>query len=46
VEIIPAERAKINCRKPVAFQIDGEYIGKETVINIKILPEKLSIAIP
>jgi len=46
VEIIPAERAKITCRKPVAFQIDGEYIGKETVINIKILPEKLSIAIP
>lgn len=46
VEIIPAEKAKITCRKPVAFQIDGEYIGKKTEVEIKILPEKLRIAIP
>ena len=46
VEIIRAKRAKITCKKPVSFQIDGEYIGKETEIDIKILPEKLRIAIP
>jgi len=46
VEIIPAENAKITCEKPVSFQIDGEYIGKESEVEIKILPEKLRIAIP
>lgn len=46
VEIIPATSAKISCKKPVSFQIDGEYIGEETEIEIKILPEKLRIMIP
>jgi len=46
VEIIPAKKAKVTSKKPVAFQIDGEYIGKVTEIDIKILPEKLRIAIP
>lgn len=46
VEIIPAKKAKVICKKPVSFQIDGEYIGKETQIEIKMIPEKLRIAIP
>ena len=46
VEIIQTKKAKILCKKPVSFQIDGEYIGKETEIDIHILPEKLKIAIP
>ncbi|MDX1542936.1 MAG: YegS/Rv2252/BmrU family lipid kinase [Christiangramia sp.] len=46
IEIIPATKAKVTCLKPVSFQVDGEYIGKETEIEIKILPEKLRIAIP
>lgn len=46
VEIIPAKKARVTCEKPVSFQIDGEYIGKETEIDIKMLPEKLRIAIP
>ncbi|SDR87790.1 YegS/Rv2252/BmrU family lipid kinase [Gramella sp. MAR_2010_147] len=46
VEIIPAREAIITCKKPVSFQIDGEYIGEETKIEIKMLPEKLRIAIP
>lgn len=46
VEIIPAKTARVTCEKPVSFQIDGEYIGKETEIDIKMLPEKLRIAIP
>ncbi|APG59751.1 diacylglycerol/lipid kinase family protein [Christiangramia salexigens] len=46
VEIIPAREAHISCKKPVAFQIDGEFIGKETSIDIKILNKKLRIAIP
>ncbi len=46
VEIIPAKSAKVYCKKPVPFQVDGEYIGKETEIDIKILPEKLKIIVP
>ena len=46
VEIIQAKEARITCKKPVSFQIDGEYIGKETDIKIKILTEKLRMAIP
>ena len=46
VEIIPAKEASIKCKNPVAFQIDGEYIGQETEISIEILPEKLKIAVP
>ncbi|MDR5590016.1 diacylglycerol/lipid kinase family protein [Christiangramia sp. SM2212] len=46
VEILPAKEARVTCKKPVAFQVDGEYIGEETRIDISILPEKLRIAIP
>lgn len=46
VEIISTKYANITCKQPVSFQIDGEYIGKETNIEIKILQEKLKIAIP
>ena len=46
VEIIPAKSAVISCKRPVAFQIDGEYKGKQTNVEIKILDEKLKIAIP
>ena len=46
VEIIPAKSAVISCKRPVAFQIDGEYKGKQTNVEIKMLDEKLKIAIP
>lgn len=46
MEIVSTRQATITCKRPVPFQVDGEYIGKETEVEIKILPEKLSIAIP
>ncbi|MCP9200071.1 YegS/Rv2252/BmrU family lipid kinase [Gramella sp. GC03-9] len=46
LEIIQTKSAKVICKKPVSFQIDGEYIGEETEIKISILPEKLKIAVP
>ncbi|MUP47173.1 YegS/Rv2252/BmrU family lipid kinase [Gramella sp. BOM4] len=46
LEIIQTKSAKVICKKPVSFQIDGEFIGEETEIEIKVLPEKLSIAVP
>ncbi|TRO66704.1 diacylglycerol/lipid kinase family protein [Christiangramia sabulilitoris] len=46
VEIIQSKKAKVYSKKPVAFQIDGEYIGKRTEIDIKIIPRKLKMVIP
>lgn len=45
VEVIPATSAKVSCRKPISFQIDGEYIGERSEINVKVLTEKLKIAV-
>lgn len=46
VEIISTENAIITTSKPVPFQIDGEYIGQETKLNIKILPAQMKFAVP
>lgn len=45
-EVIPASHATIRCTSPVAFQIDGEYIGELEEIEVKILGKKLKIAAP
>lgn len=45
VEIISAESARIKTAKPVHFQIDGEYIGEETALNVHILKHQLHIAV-
>lgn len=46
MEIISTKEAKISCASPVAFQIDGEYLGRKESIHAEILPNKLTIAIP
>lgn len=43
-EIIPVSWAKVKCTTPVAFQIDGEYIGELEEIEVKINSKKLKIA--
>ncbi|WP_372919531.1 diacylglycerol kinase family protein [Salegentibacter sp.] len=45
-EIIPATWAKVKCTTPVAFQIDGEYIGELEEIDVKIISRRLKIATP
>lgn len=45
VEIFSAEGATITTDKPVHFQIDGEYIGEETTLNVHILPKQLHVAV-
>lgn len=45
-EIIPTSSAQINCKTPVSFQIDGEYIGEINEVVAAIGPEKLEIAVP
>ncbi len=42
-EIISTREAKITCTKPVAFQIDGEYLGEREEISVKIKAKKLRI---
>lgn len=46
VEIFSAKKAVITCKKPVAFQIDGEFKGEESRVEVKILPQKLKVMIP
>ena len=46
IEIISTEVAIITSDLPVSFQIDGEYIGVETLLDIKILPSQMKIAVP
>ncbi|MDT0647310.1 YegS/Rv2252/BmrU family lipid kinase [Zunongwangia sp. F260] len=46
IKILQTEKAKITCKEPVAFQVDGEYLGETKIVNVKILPEKIKIAVP
>ena len=44
-ETISTDRAIIRCKKPVAFQIDGEFIENTQKIEVKIIEKSLKIAI-
>ncbi|MFI8379851.1 diacylglycerol/lipid kinase family protein [Leeuwenhoekiella sp. NPDC079379] len=46
VTVIKCKEAKITCKKPIAFQIDGEFIGEKTVIKAVMAAHHLSVAIP
>lgn len=46
VEIISTDVANIKLHSPVSFQIDGEYYGKETELNVALSPNKFKVAIP
>ncbi|RKS95375.1 diacylglycerol kinase family enzyme [Flavobacterium limicola] len=46
VEIVSTDKAFVTTNIPVSFQIDGEYCGKETKLNIEILSKQLKVAVP
>jgi len=46
MEFESTAKATITCKKPIALQIDGEYIGKTKKIEAKLLPNKLRVMIP
>lgn len=46
VEIISTDKATITTNFPVSFQMDGEYCGVETLLEISILSKKMKVAIP
>lgn len=45
VEIISTDKATIKTNIPVNFQIDGEYCGAESILEISILHKQLKVAI-
>ncbi|GIZ08899.1 hypothetical protein FUMI01_16260 [Flavobacterium sp. UMI-01] len=45
VEIISTDAAQIQIDKPYSFQIDGEYVGELTDLEISISTEKMKVAI-
>lgn len=46
IEIISTDSAVIKIDRPVSFQIDGEYYGLETELDISISAQKMRVAIP
>ncbi len=44
-ETISTKAAKIRCKKPIAFQIDGEFIENTQKIEVKIAEKSLKIAV-
>lgn len=46
VEIICTDKATITTDTAVCFQIDGEYCGMESKLDIYILPGQMKVAIP
>ena len=46
VKVLSCKEATISCEKPIAFQIDGEFIGEQTLIEAKMTSFQLQIAVP
>lgn len=46
VEIISTDKATITTDVPVHFQVDGEYCGEETRLDIKMLHRQMRLAVP
>lgn len=46
VAIISTDKAIVATNIPVSFQIDGEYCGKVTKLDIEILHKQLKVAVP
>lgn len=46
METISTKEAKISCKDPVAFQIDGEFLGARREVKVSIIPHKFHLAVP
>ena len=46
IEIISTQEALITTNVPVCFQIDGEFCGEESRLDVKILHRQMRVAIP
>ncbi len=45
IEIISTSSAKICCKHPIAFQVDGEFLGKRECVEVKICTHKIKVAV-
>ncbi|MEX1190523.1 MAG: YegS/Rv2252/BmrU family lipid kinase [Brumimicrobium sp.] len=45
-EIFTSSSATIKCKKPVPFQVDGEYIGELEGVEVSVLKSVIQIAVP
>jgi diacylglycerol kinase (ATP) len=45
-EIIQVSEMQLRSKKPVHFQVDGEYLGKIQAIKAKLLPDSLNVITP
>ena len=46
VEIFPTTRVSLDTRRPVDFQVDGEYRGKTRHVEVEIRPGALRVRVP
>lgn len=46
VEIISAQQAVIRVDRPTSFQVDGEFCGEESLLDVRILHKQMRVAIP
>lgn len=46
VESFSTKKAVITCEKPIAFQVDGEFIGEVKHVSAEMLPNKLRLMVP
>lgn len=46
VHIISTDAAQITTNEPVSFQIDGEFCGPESKLDVYILPRQMRVAVP
>lgn len=46
VESFTTKKALIECEKPIALQVDGEFIGNVNRVNAELISTKLKIMVP
>ena len=46
VEVICCTEVEIKTSEAIALQVDGEYLGEETVVKARMNPHKINIAVP
>nr|WP_322624018.1 YegS/Rv2252/BmrU family lipid kinase [uncultured Flavobacterium sp.] len=46
VHIISTDVAQVTTNTPVSFQIDGEFCGPESKLDVHILPRQMRVAVP
>lgn len=46
IEVISTKEATIRCYSKIAFQIDGEYLGRRNKVKVNILTKRIRVAVP